>query len=117
MRYAVIIERGSRHCRAYAPDVPGCIATGPTWDDVLVELRDALASHLRGLHAEGLPIPEPTSHQTAVDVDVPSPDEPEPPAAVRKAQDLKTLFAQGLSRAEIARRVGIGRTSVRRILT
>jgi putative DNA-invertase from lambdoid prophage Rac len=40
-----------------------------------------------------------------------------PPSVVKKAQDVKTLFAQGLSRSEIARRVGIGRTSVRRILT
>jgi putative DNA-invertase from lambdoid prophage Rac len=40
-----------------------------------------------------------------------------PPSAVKKAQDVKILFAQGLSRSEIARRVGIGRTSVRRILT
>ncbi|MGH7890171.1 MAG: helix-turn-helix domain-containing protein [Pyrinomonadaceae bacterium] len=29
---------------------------------------------------------------------------------------MKKLFAKGLSKAEIARRIGIGRTSVRRIL-
>jgi Resolvase, N terminal domain/Helix-turn-helix domain of resolvase len=40
-----------------------------------------------------------------------------PPSAATKEQAVKQLFAKGLSQAKIARRVGIGRTSVRRILT
>jgi DNA invertase Pin-like site-specific DNA recombinase len=39
-----------------------------------------------------------------------------PPSAVRKSKQVKQLYAKGLSKSEIARRVGIGRTSVRRIL-
>ena len=27
-KYVIIIERGERNCSAYAPDLPGCIATG-----------------------------------------------------------------------------------------
>jgi len=30
MRYAVVIERAELNCSAYVPDLPGCIATGPT---------------------------------------------------------------------------------------
>lgn len=39
-----------------------------------------------------------------------------PPSAVRKSKQVKQLYAKGLSKSEIARRVGIARTSVRRIL-
>jgi len=41
----------------------------------------------------------------------------QPPSAVKKAQGVKRLVAEGLSWSEIAQRVGIGRTSVRRMLT
>jgi DNA invertase Pin-like site-specific DNA recombinase len=39
-----------------------------------------------------------------------------PKSAALKAQQVKQLFAAGISKAEIARRLGIGRTSVRRLL-
>ena len=39
-----------------------------------------------------------------------------PPSASKKEKEVKKLFAKGLSKAEIARKTGIGRTSVRRIL-
>jgi len=39
-----------------------------------------------------------------------------PPSAVKKGKQVKQLYAKGLTKSEIARRVGIGRTSVRRIL-
>jgi len=39
-----------------------------------------------------------------------------PPTAAGKAGSVRDLFLAGISKAEIARRLGIGRTSVRRIL-
>lgn len=39
-----------------------------------------------------------------------------PPMALPKATEVGKLFRQGISKSEIARRLGIGRTSVRRIL-
>jgi len=33
-----------------------------------------------------------------------------------KEKEVKSLFAKGLSKSEIARQIGIGRTSVRRML-
>jgi putative DNA-invertase from lambdoid prophage Rac len=39
-----------------------------------------------------------------------------PPTARRQTRRIKRLYARGLSKAEIARRLHIGRTSVRRIL-
>ena len=40
-----------------------------------------------------------------------------PPSALNKAKKIQQLYAQGLSKSEIARRLNIGRTSVRRILS
>ena len=42
MRYAVVIEKTADNYSAYAPDLPGCIATGDTIAEVERELRDAL---------------------------------------------------------------------------
>jgi predicted RNase H-like HicB family nuclease len=61
MRYAVIIERGERNFSAYAPDLPGCIATGATLEEVKRRMGEAVELHLRGMREDGLPIPEPTS--------------------------------------------------------
>jgi DNA invertase Pin-like site-specific DNA recombinase len=39
-----------------------------------------------------------------------------PPSVAQKEKEVKRLFAKGLSKSEIARRLEIGRTSVRRLL-
>ena len=61
MRYAVVIESGRGNFSAYVPDLPGCIATGQTLDEVLSNIRTAAEFHLEGMRQDGLPIPEPTT--------------------------------------------------------
>ena len=61
MRYAMIIERGERNYSAYLPDLPGCIATGKTIDEVRQNMAEAIELHLQGMREDGLPIPEATS--------------------------------------------------------
>ena len=61
MTYAVISDRGEPNYSAYVPDLPGCIATGKTLEDTKRLMREAIAFHLEGLKADGLPIPEPTT--------------------------------------------------------
>lgn len=39
-----------------------------------------------------------------------------PPSAAKQKEQIQTLFAKGLPKAEIARQLNIGRTSVRRLL-
>ncbi len=39
-----------------------------------------------------------------------------PRSAAKKQKQVKKLFVNGISKSEIARRLGIGRTSVRRLL-
>ncbi|MBM4124953.1 MAG: type II toxin-antitoxin system HicB family antitoxin [Nitrospira sp.] len=61
MSYLVIIEKAGDNWSAYLPDVPGCVATGSTPEEVRQLISEALALHLEGLREDGLPIPEPTA--------------------------------------------------------
>ena len=61
MRYAMIIEKGERNFSAYVPDLPGCVATGKTLEEVKRRRSEAVELHLRGMREDGLPILEPTS--------------------------------------------------------
>jgi predicted RNase H-like HicB family nuclease len=68
MKYLIVIERTSTGYSAYSPDLPGCIATGGSEDEVQREMKDAIAFHLDGLRQEGLAIPTPHSSSSYVDV-------------------------------------------------
>jgi predicted RNase H-like HicB family nuclease len=61
MRYAIVIEKAGDNYSAYAPDLPGCIATGDTVEEVEREMRDAIRFHIDGLQEDGLAVPEPAS--------------------------------------------------------
>jgi predicted RNase H-like HicB family nuclease len=63
MQYAVVIEyqQGSNYS-AYVPDLPGCVSTGDTLEEVQRNIQDAVSLHLRGMREDGEPIPEPTTH-------------------------------------------------------
>jgi predicted RNase H-like HicB family nuclease len=56
MRYAIVIERAGNNDSAYVPDLPGCVTTGDTLEDVELNIRADIAFHLEGLRAYGLPI-------------------------------------------------------------
>jgi predicted RNase H-like HicB family nuclease len=61
MRYAVVIEKADANYSAYVPDLPGCVASGPTVEAVEHEIREAIRFHVDGLREDGLPVPAPTS--------------------------------------------------------
>jgi len=67
MRYAVVIEKADGNYSAYAPDLPGCVATGRTREEVDTNIREAIRFHLDGLREDGLPIPQPQAHCDYVD--------------------------------------------------
>lgn len=68
MRYAVVIEKAVGNFSAYVPDLPGCVATGATVEDVEREIREAIAFHLEGLRQDGFAIPAPTSKVEYIDL-------------------------------------------------
>ena len=59
LKYAVVFEQTPNNFGAYAPDVPGCVSAGKTWDEMRANIREALSFHVEGMVQNGEPIPEP----------------------------------------------------------
>ena len=68
IKYAVIFERGRTNWAAYVPDLPGCISTGKTLEDVRANIREAIEGHLGTLREIGQPVPEPSSLAGEIEV-------------------------------------------------
>ena len=68
-RYAIVVEDAGSNLAAYVPDLPGCVATADTAEELDRLIRGAIELHLEGLAEDGLAIPEPTSRVEYVEVD------------------------------------------------
>jgi predicted RNase H-like HicB family nuclease len=60
-RYAVVIEKAGGNYGAHVPDLPGCVSTGDTLEDVRRNIQEAIEFHLEGMREDGVDIPEPTT--------------------------------------------------------
>ena len=67
-RYLTIVERTGTGYSAYSPDLPGCISTGRTREEVEANMREAIEFHIEGLRLEGYSVPEPSSESTYIDI-------------------------------------------------
>ena len=67
-KYLIIVEKTNTGYSAYSPDLPGCVSTGQTRDEVEANMRDAIQFHIDGLKQEGYEIPEPSTYSSYVDV-------------------------------------------------
>jgi predicted RNase H-like HicB family nuclease len=43
---------------AHVPLLPGCVSVGKTKDEVIANIKEALAFHLEGMREDGMEIPE-----------------------------------------------------------
>ncbi len=57
-RFRVVIEKANGNYLAYSPDLPGCVATGETREEVERSMHEAIQMHVTGLRENNLPIPE-----------------------------------------------------------
>lgn len=73
LRYAVVFEQTPNNYAAYVPDMPGCVSTGKTWDEMLAMIREALAFHIEAMLEDGEPLPEP---RTSIDEAIAKHSEP-----------------------------------------
>ena len=60
-RFLVVVEQAGENYSAYSPDLPGCVATGATREEVETNMYDAIQMHIEGLKEDGIPIPSSTS--------------------------------------------------------
>ncbi len=68
MKYAVVIEKTPQSYSAYVPDLPGCVATGETQEEVTQNIHEAIAFHLEGMREDDIPIPEPQASTVSIEV-------------------------------------------------
>ena len=68
MRYAVVIEKAERNYAAYVPDLPDCITTGQTLEEIETQIQEAIQLHLHGMQEDGLPIPESSSQVEYIEI-------------------------------------------------
>ena len=69
MKYMVVLEKGESSYGAFVPDLPGCIAVGENREETLRLIEEAVAFHVEGLRADGLPVPPPQCDVAQVEVD------------------------------------------------
>jgi predicted RNase H-like HicB family nuclease len=67
-KYLIVIEKTASGFSAYSPDLPGCISTGSSQEEVEENMREAIAFHLDGLREDGQPVPEPQSYSAYVEL-------------------------------------------------
>ncbi|MGL5875217.1 MAG: type II toxin-antitoxin system HicB family antitoxin [Xenococcaceae cyanobacterium] len=68
MQYLIVIEKTETGYSAYSPDLPGCVSTRATREELEQNMREAIEFHLDGLKAESLEIPKPTTSSAYVEV-------------------------------------------------
>lgn len=68
-RYAIVVEDAGTNLAAYVPDLPGCVATAPTLQELEKRIRGAIKMHLEGMAEDGVPAPEPSVQVEYVEVD------------------------------------------------
>lgn len=65
-RYLVVIEETDSGYSAYSPDIPGCVATGATRQEVELNIQEAIEFHMESLTEDGEPMPEPHTYSSYV---------------------------------------------------
>ena len=72
-RFLVIVEEGAagENLSAYSPDLPGCVATGATYDETLQNMVEAIQFHMEAMIEDGEALP--TGFSTAAYVAIPEP--------------------------------------------
>jgi len=69
-RFLIVIEKADGNYSAYSPDLPGCVATGKTRNQVARNMHEAIDMHVRGLLEDNLPVPQ--SHSFAEYIAIPT---------------------------------------------
>jgi predicted RNase H-like HicB family nuclease len=68
MQYVIVYDQTPNNWAAYVPDLPGCIATGKTRDEVDRLIREAIVIYLEAAREFGQPVPSPGTWTAVADV-------------------------------------------------
>lgn len=67
-KYAVVFEKAAHNWAAYVPDLPGCVTTGRTLEEMRRLITEAIEFHLEGLRLRREPVPDPTTVAETVEI-------------------------------------------------
>jgi len=67
LKYVAVVERGKDGWGAYVPDLPGCVAVGPTREFVAEKIREGIRLHIESLRTHGEVVPEATAIALTID--------------------------------------------------
>jgi predicted RNase H-like HicB family nuclease len=67
MRCLAVIEHTDTGFSAYSPDLPGCVSTGATHEEVEQNIQEAIELHIEGLREESHSVPEPSTSSSYVE--------------------------------------------------
>jgi len=56
-RFLIVIEKIKDNYSSYSPDLPGCVATGSTREEVEKNMHEAIEMHIKGLREDKISIP------------------------------------------------------------
>lgn len=70
-KYLVVIEKADDGSySAYVPDLPGCVSSGDTPEQVKALIQEAIEMYMEDMIADGEPIPEATTQYAELAVAV-----------------------------------------------
>ena len=70
MNYTVIVEKGRESGYvAHVPTLRGCVSQGPTREEALENIREAIEAYIEALLEDGLPVPTEVGKE-AVEIEV-----------------------------------------------
>ncbi len=58
MQCLTIVDKANGNYSAYCPDLPGCVATGKTREEVLKRMKEAIKLHLEGMKEDKILVPQ-----------------------------------------------------------
>jgi predicted RNase H-like HicB family nuclease len=53
-RYRIVVEQTRTGYSSYSPDLPGCVSTGRTREDVEKNMQEAIVLHVDGINEKGV---------------------------------------------------------------
>jgi predicted RNase H-like HicB family nuclease len=57
-RFLIVVEKAENNYSAYSPDLPGCVATGKTREEVTQNMHQAIEMHIHGMLEDRIPVPK-----------------------------------------------------------
>ena len=61
MKYTIVFEKASKNYAAFSTDIPGCVSTADTHEEMRLMIREAIEFHFECLELDGDPIPVPSA--------------------------------------------------------